>query len=223
MARRLKSLLIPAGIAAAVLILGVSVSWNNFLLLQAKTYSIPSGSMLPTLQRGDHIVARRISATAEDGPRPKRGDIVIFDLPSDPQTAFLKRVIGLPGEKLQMRDGKVLIDGEPLVREAVSDYVDSREQGKSRSVPRFRETLPDGRSYETLDVMPNGLKDNTPVYEVPDGHVFVLGDNRDNAVDSRFPDQVGFVPLQNISGVAEAVFYSGPEDTFVWRPLRAPE
>lgn len=223
MARKLKSFLVPGLILAAVLVLGFLLSWNNFLLLQAKTYNIPSGSMLPTLQRGDHLVARQISASSGEGGLPRRGDIVIFDLPSDPQIAYVMRVVGLPGEKLQVQEGTVYLNEEPIARDKGSDYVDVSETGKRHNIPRFRETLPGGRSYETLDVTPRGVRDNTPVYEVPEGHVFVLGDNRDNAIDSRFPGRVGFVPLQNITGVAEGVYFSGPEGGFVWRPLTAPE
>ncbi|WP_157738645.1 signal peptidase I [Labrenzia sp. VG12] len=222
MARKLKPFLVAGLIGAAMLVLGFLLSWNDFLLLQARTYSTPSGSMLPTLQRGDHVVARQISASSEEGTQPRRGDIVIFNLPGEPQTAYLKRVVGLPGETLQVREGTVYLNGRPLARDKDSDYVEVNESGKRHSIPRFRETLPGGRSYETLDVTPQGVRDNTPVYEVPEGHVFVLGDNRDNSIDSRFP-RVGFVPLQNITGVAEGVYFSGPEGGFVWRPLTAPE
>jgi signal peptidase I len=189
-------------------------------------FNIPSGSMKDTLLVGDylfvskysygysrfslplgiHLFDGRIFATA-----PKRGDIVVFKLPRDNSTDYIKRVIGLPGDKIQMIDGVLNINGEAVKRERVDDFVSTDESGRETRVARYRETLPNGVSYDTLDLTPNGMEDNTQVFEVPPEHYFMMGDNRDNSTDSRVPPTsggVGYVPFENLVGRAEIIFFS---------------
>ena len=109
-------------------------------------------------------------------------------------------MIGLPGDSIQMIDGVLNINGEPVKRERIEDFVDERGGRRAARVKRWRETLPNGVSYTTLDLADNGFYDNTAVYDVPAGHYFMMGDNRDNSTDSRVLSQVGYVPFENIVG-----------------------
>ena len=140
---------------------------------------------------------------------PERGDIVVFRPPREPGTDYIKRVIGLPGDKIQMVDGMLHINGKAVPREPAGDWEGEGRFGDRTPVPQYRETLDDGVSYMTLDMMPDGPGDNTRVFEVPPGHYFLMGDNRDNSQDSRFLEgPVGFVPAENLVGRAEIIFFS---------------
>src|SRR5262249_18393205 len=130
---------------------------------------------------------------------PRLGDWVVFRLPKDTKTAYVKRVIGLPGDRIQMISGELVINGAPVKRQRIADFTGSDVCGGGKgSVKRWRETLPNGVSYETLDCVDNGFYDNTPVYTVPEGHFFAMGDNRDNSTDSRAMSAVGFIPFDNL-------------------------
>ncbi len=157
-------------------------------------FTLPSGSMKPTIQPGSVLPAFRYAA----GASPARGDVVAFKRVSDPSTTFVMRVVGLPGEHIQMVGGRLQINGEPVKREKMPDVVDT-EDGKTVQVRCWRETLPNGVSYETLDLADHFFLDDTGLFTVPAGSLFVLGDNRDNAVDSRLPE-VGFVPIGSVVG-----------------------
>ncbi|MTH97740.1 signal peptidase I [Roseibium sp. RKSG952] len=185
-------------------------------------FNIPSGSMKETLLVGDYLFVSKFSygysrysfpfGLAPFSGRiwpsdPQRGDVAVFKLPSDTSIDYIKRVIGLPGDKIQVRQGTVYINDVPVKRERISDYIEKTPFGGEVAVPRYRETLPNGVSFDTLDLTDNGAADNTRVYEVPEGHYFMMGDNRDNSVDSRFP-QVGYVPFENFIGKAEIIFFS---------------
>ena len=194
-------------------------------------FSIPSGSMKPQLLVGDYLFVSKFSYgfskySLPFGPdlfdgriwsaNPERGDIAVFKYPPDPRIDYIKRVIGLPGDKIQMSGGELFINGEAVQRERVSeDFVDPRES--LDPIPVYMETLPNGVSYRTLDVNVDGYGDDTPVFEVPEGHYFMMGDNRDNSADSRF--EVGFVPLENFVGRASVIFFSidsGSHPLAVW-------
>lgn len=198
-------------------------------------FNIPSGSMKSTLLVGDYLFVSKYSygyskhsmpysPSLFDGriwsAPPERGDVAVFKLPRDGRTDYIKRVIGIPGDEIQMISGVLHINGNPVEREKIEDFEDQDSWGRTRTVARYRETLPNGVSYETLDLEPNGLADNTRPYKVPEGHYFMMGDNRDNSTDSRFLDNVGFVPFENFVGKAQVIFFSLEEGTSafeIWR------
>ena len=198
-------------------------------------FNIPSGSMKATLLVGDYLFVSKYSFGYSRysfpfggswvfdsfngriwAAEPERGDIAVFKLPRDGQTDYIKRVIGLPGDRIQMVDGVLHINGSAIERERVEDYVEVSSSGRTISVPRYRETLPNGVSYLTLDLDPNGAEDNTPVYEVPQEHFFMMGDNRDNSTDSRVLSAVGYVPFENLVGRAEVIFFSTDGSARIW-------
>jgi signal peptidase I len=195
-------------------------------------FSIPSGSMKPTLLVGDYLFVSkytygysRYSFPLGLPPfsgrifmsMPERGDVVVFKLPTNPKVDYIKRVIGLPGETLQVKDGRLYIDGKRLGRERIDDWVVKERSGSVSRTPRFIETLPGGKRHVILESMGDkGPADNTPVYKVPEGHVFMMGDNRDNSTDSRFQHAVGFVPLENLVGKARRIFFSIDSDS-AWK------
>jgi signal peptidase I len=154
------------------------------------------------------------------GAEPQRGDIVVFGLPRDDSQDLIKRVIGLPGDRIQMIGGLLHINGEPVKRERVADFIDLDDGG--RPIRRWRETLPNGVSYLALDLEDRGPLDDTPVYQVPAGHYFMMGDNRDNSTDSRVLDEVGYVPFENIVGRAQIIYFSIGEGASAWQLWRWP-
>ncbi|MCB1508876.1 MAG: signal peptidase I [Hyphomicrobiaceae bacterium] len=202
-------------------------------------FSIPSGSMLGTLLIGDYVLVSKFSygysrysfPFSPDlfegrilGDQPERGDIIVFRLPADGETDYIKRVIGLPGDRIRIVDGVVYINDQEVVRERIEDFVDEQS---GRSVRQFRETLPNGVSYNVLDLLDDGFADNMPPpdlavdgrpaeYVVPEGHYFMMGDNRDQSTDSRFLDRVGYVPFENLIGRADVIFFSRSD----WSSIR---
>jgi signal peptidase I len=181
-------------------------------------FTIPSGSMIPTLLVGDYLFVSKYtygyskfslpySPDVIDGrvwaEEPKRGDIAVFRLPGNTSIDYIKRVIGFPGDKIQMRNGQLFINGNAIPKEPAGMY---QHPDGGPQVPMFKETLPNGVSYMTLDTNSNSAGDNTGVFEVPAGHYFMMGDNRDNSLDSRF--DVGFVPYENFVGPARMIFFS---------------
>jgi signal peptidase I len=200
-------------------------------------FNIPSGSMKATLLVGDYLFVSKYSYgyTHYSLPfspplfsgrifasEPQRGDVVVFRLPRDDTTDYIKRVIGLPGDRIQMIGGVLHINGEAVKRERIDDFTDTEEDGRKVKVKRWRETLPSGVSYTTLDLVENGYYDDTPEYKVPPGHYFMMGDNRDNSTDSRVLSQVGYVPFENIIGRAQVIFFSVREGDQAWMIWRWP-
>jgi signal peptidase I len=142
---------------------------------------------------------------------------VVFKLPRDNSTDYIKRIVGLPGDRIQVKGGQLFINDEPVKRERVDDFVDRDWRGNTVRIPRYRETLPNGVQHYTLDMVQNSDTDNTPVFTVPTDHYFAMGDNRDNSVDSRVPGGgVGYIPAENLVGRAEILFFSKPEDAGIW-------
>lgn len=200
-------------------------------------FNIPSGSMKETLLVGDYLFVSKYSYGYSHysfpfspplfsgrimGSQPNRGDVVVFRLPKDDSTDYIKRVIGLPGDRVRMVDGLLHINGQPVKRERISDYIETEETERATRVKRWRETLPNGVTYTTLDLIDNGFYDNTQEYVVPAGHFFMMGDNRDNSTDSRVLSQVGYVPFENLIGRAQIIFFSVAEGERAWQVWRWP-
>ena len=200
-------------------------------------FNLPAGSMTGTRLVGDYLFVSKYSygyskyslplspplfaGRLPSDWLPQRGDVVVFRLPKDPSTDYIKRVIGLPGDKIQVIDGVVNINGVPLKRERAPDFIETEEGTRDAPVKRWKETLPNGVSYFALDLVDNGFADNTQVYSVPADHYFMMGDNRDNSTDSRF-SQVGMVPFENIVGKAQIIFFSVFEGERAWQFWRWP-
>jgi signal peptidase I len=191
-------------------------------------FDTPSSSMAPRLLRGDYFFVSKYAygygqhsiplsppfAGRVFGSEPARGDVVVFRLPRDGTTNYVKRVVGLPGDRIQMKQGVLFINDVAVKREALADFAGPDLCGGAgvAKVKRWRETLPNGASYETLDCVDSGFYDNTNVYTVPAGHFFTLGDNRDNSTDSRVLASVGYVPFENLIGRVGMIFFSRAGD-----------
>lgn len=185
-------------------------------------FTIPSGSMERTLLVGDFLFVSKLSYGYSRysfpygvnlfsgrlfGSEPKRGDVVVFKLPADNSTDYIKRVIGLPGDEIRVQDGVVYINGTAVPRRYTGD-VATYPGDYSLKIPSYEETLPNGVKYTVLDADPHGSFDNVGPYKVPEGHFFMMGDNRDNSYDSRARDRVGYVPYENLVGRADIVLFS---------------
>ncbi len=189
--------------------------------LMFEPFNIPSGSMIPTLLVGDYLFVSKFSYGYSKhsfpfsmGPfegrifktDPERGDVIVFKLPTDNKTDYIKRLIGLPGDTIRMQDGRLFINGELIERTKVDEYAYNDDMGMVHRPVRYTETLPGGKSHVILEEGDNRRFDNTPEFKVPAGHYFMMGDNRDNSLDSRA--DVSFVPEANLVGRAEFLFFS---------------
>ncbi len=233
------------------------LGWLRFILLLAllaiivrslivAPFNIPSRSMTPTLLTGDYLFVAKwpygysrysfpFAADLFEGRigngRPERGDIIVFRSPANTDTAYIKRVIGVPGDRVQMIGGELQLNGEMIAREAIEDFREPIENPKDCPTgpgsngrteraedgalfcltPRYRETLPGGRSYSVLDAG-DSTADTTQEFRIPDGHYFLMGDDRDRSADSRFPAEpdggIGLVPEEFIVGRAMVIFWS---------------
>ncbi len=193
-------------------------------------FNIPSGSMIPTLLVGDYLFVSKYSYGYTHyslplspplfngrilGSQPKRGDVVVFRLPKDPSVDYIKRVVGLPGDNIQVIHGVLNINGVAVKRERVTEDCVAHED-VGQPVMCYRETLPNGVTYITHDFTDNGFLDNTEVFHVPEGEYFMMGDNRDNSTDSRVLSAVGYVPFENLIGKAQVIFFSIREGVSAW-------
>ncbi len=205
-------------------------------------FNIPSESMQPRLVNGDYLLVAKwpygfskhslpFSVPLIPGrifaSEPEAGDVVVFKAPPANSVDYIKRVIGLPGDTVQMRDGQLILNGTPVPKERIEDFIiavspntkcrdirfaDKNEDGEAICrYPQYRETLPNGKSYNVLDLGSNPA-DNTPPVIVPEEHMFLMGDNRDNSLDSRFPATpgggIGIVPQANLVGRAQVSVFS---------------
>lgn len=188
-------------------------------------FHIPSSSMKPGLLIGDYIFVSKYSYGYSRysfpfgfdifsgrifSDTPKRGDVIVFRLPSDPSINYVKRLVGFPGDKIQMRDGVLYINDQEVKKLRSGTFVDD-----GREIVQFTEKLPEGKDIETLDQIAGTPQDDTGIYEVPENHYFMMGDNRDNSQDSRFLSDVGYVPMENLVGKARIIFFS--TDKEIWK------
>ncbi len=193
-----------------------------FRTVAFEPFNIPSGSMVPTLLIGDYVLVSKFSYgysrySMPFGPdlfsgrifysKPRRGDVAVFRLPRDPSVDYIKRIVGLPGDTVQMKGGQLYINGTEVKRVADGRYLYSGD-GPPVEAQRYTETLPGGVSHPILKFGNNEPLDNTPAYKVPPGDVFAMGDNRDDSEDSRVMTAVGFIPIVNLVGRADLVFFS---------------
>ena len=219
-------------------------------------FNIPSGSMKPTLLVGDYLFVSKfaygysrhslpfsppVGGGRLFGALPERGDVAVFKLPSNNRTDYIKRIVGLPGDRIQVKEGVLYVNDQEVRRTAIDDFLDDgpagrmscrsfRQGGNSpdHKVKRFEETIPalgdaaEPATYTVLDECPdgNGDYDNTDVFTVPEDHVFAMGDNRDNSLDSRA--KVGYVPIENLVGRAEIIFFSTNGSARLWELWKWP-
>ena len=190
--------------------------------LAFEPFNIPSGSMIPTLLIGDYVFVSKFSYgyscySMPYGPNffkgrifgslPKRGDVAVFRLPKDPSVDYIKRIIGLPGDRIQLKAGQLYINDVLVKRKPIGPYLES-DGGVQTEAMRYEEFLPNGVNHDILKMYDTGGVNDTQEYKVPEGHVFAMGDNRDNSVDSRVPGVVGFVPVGNVIARAETRFWA---------------
>ena len=199
-------------------------------------FNIPSGSMKPTLLVGDYLFVSKFAYGYSQyslplglplfsgrifGSLPERGDVAVFKLPSDNSTDYIKRIVGLPGDRIQVINGVLQVNGEAVRLEALGPFIDDMD-GRQVPIPMYAETLPGSdESNLILDLTERGRLDNTDVFVVPEGHVFAMGDNRDNSLDSRTTN-VGFVPIENLIGRADLLMFSVDGSARIWEPWKWP-
>jgi signal peptidase I len=193
--------------------------------LAYEPFNIPSGSMIPTLLIGDYLFVEKWAYGYSHfslpfspdlfsgrilGSVPKRGDVVVFKLPRDTSIDYIKRIVGLPGDTVQMKDGLLYINGQQVPRTYVKDYVVEGD-GPRMVDKEYMETLPGGGSgaqHLIIKESDQGGMNDTEEYHVPPGYVFAMGDNRDNSEDSRYLNAVGYIPIENLVGKAQIIFFS---------------
>ena len=191
-------------------------------ILAYEPFNIPSGSMVPTLLEGDYLFVSKFSYgySRYSLPfglpvipgrvlvsEPERGDVAVFKLPRDNATDYIKRIIGLPGDRIRMHEGVLHINGTAVQRRRIDDFVKTDRGGFTSSLKQYEETLPNGVVHRILEINDFQPQDNTREFTVPEGHYFAMGDNRDNSQDSRMA-LVGFIPRENLVGRAEVLFFS---------------
>ncbi len=200
-------------------------------------FNIPSGSMIPTLLVGDYLFVSKYSYGYSRFSLPfglplfsgriffhppERGDVLVFKLPTDNSTDYIKRVIGLPGDTIQMKHGQLFINEKQVPRRQIDDYLYQEGDGVLVPMKQYIETLPNGVQHRIIKVGDDGPLDNTPEYHVPPGDYFMMGDNRDNSQDSRVLSAVGYVPAENLIGKAQFIFFSTDGSARLWEIWKWP-
>jgi signal peptidase I len=193
--------------------------------------------MVPTLLVGDYLFVSKFSYGYSRYSLPfglplfsgrifyhsaERGDVVVFKLPTDNSTDYIKRVIGLPGDHIQMKSGILNINGQPVPRRRTEDYLYQEGNGSIIPLAQYIETLPNGVQHRIIEMSDNGPLDNTQEYVVPAGDYFMMGDNRDNSQDSRVLSAVGYVPAENLIGKAQFIFFSTDGSARLWEIWKWP-
>ena len=200
-------------------------------------FNIPSGSMIPTLLVGDYLFVSKYSYgySRHSLPLslplipgrifqsvPDRGDVAVFKLPKDNKTDYIKRIVGLPGDRIQVRRGRLYVNDAEVPRQPAGGYRARGPFGSTVTLAQYIETLPGGKKHLIIEKSDRDPLDNTGVYTVPEGHVFAMGDNRDDSLDSRVLNQVGFVPMENLVGRAEFIFFSHNSQAYIWEVWKWP-
>ncbi len=196
-------------------------------------FNIPSGSMKPNLLVGDFIFVSKYSYGFSKhslpfsiplipgkifSNTPERGDVVVFKTPENNRTDYIKRVIGLPGDKIEIKNGIIFINRSEILRKKLNDFIDTDNKTSNKRVRMYNEYF-FNKEINILDITDNGIADNTQLFNVPENHFFVMGDNRDNSQDSRFISTVGFIPYENLVGKAQFIFFSLENARFlqIWK------
>ncbi|NNG03988.1 MAG: signal peptidase I [Inquilinus sp.] len=203
--------------------------------LAYQPFNIPSGSMIPTLLEGDFLFVSKFSygyskySVAFGLPLfdgrilnsvPERGDVIVFKLPSDPSQTYIKRLVGLPGDRIRVSGGILHINDTPVLREPKGAQQEETGPTRTFAAVRYAETLPNGLVHDILEFTDTGQGDNTREFVVPEKSYFMMGDNRDNSSDSRF--SVGFVNEEFLIGRAEVIWFSLGDDTRFWEVWKWP-
>ena len=213
-----------------ILAVFIAILIRSFIV---EPFNIPSGSMKPNLLVGDFIFVSKWSYGYSKhslpfsiplipgkffARLPDRGDIVVFKTPYDNRTDYIKRVIGLPGDEIEIINGQIFINSKIIIKEKIDDFIDIDKYNNTKRIRKYKEYFYD-IEIDVLDLLDNGIVDNTQLYKVPKKHFFVMGDNRDNSQDSRFLNKVGFVPFENLVGKAQIIFFSLENSRFfeVWK------
>ena len=213
-----------------ILAVFIAILIRSFIV---EPFNIPSGSMKPNLLVGDFIFVSKWSYGYSKhslpfsiplipgkffARLPDRGDIVVFKTPYDNRTDYIKRVIGLPGDEIEIINGQIFINSKIIIKEKIDDFIDIDKYNNTKRIRKYKEYFYD-IEIDVLDLLDNGIVDNTQLYKVPKKHFFVMGDNRDNSQDSRFLNKVGFVPFENLVGKAQIIFFSLENSRFfeLWK------
>ena len=218
--------------------LAKTVVWAVLIATMVRTtsyepFNIPSGSMKPNLLVGDFIFVSKwsygysrhslpFSIPLIPGKilsnTPERGDVVVFKTPENNRVDYIKRVIGLPGDKIEIKNGIIFINGSEILRKKLNDFIDTDNKTSNKRVRMYNEYF-FNKEINILDITDNGIADNTQLFNVPENHFFVMGDNRDNSQDSRFISTVGFIPYENLVGKAQFIFFSLENARFlqIWK------
>lgn len=224
-------------ISTVVWALGIAIVLRTFLF---QPFHIPSGSMLPGLMKGDYIITTKYSLgygkyAAAPLPfpvkkgrlferQPERGDVIVFR-PEGEDKNFIKRLVGLPGDQMQVQKGQLFINGKRVSSEITGEETYVNGYGNDAIAGVWRETFENGNAHIIYDAQTNSALDNTSIFTVPAGHYFMMGDNRDNSLDSRVPvikgskrSGAGFVPTENLMGKAEFILLSADDDFVLYKP-----